>query len=165
MTHHLAISTALSAPAREALADFLTASCPVGDLLDTDRGWPDRAAAAAAEELVAAGYGTIDEHGTFALAIVPLAPQQLPSDSLDELAPALAAVDQLFDGVLLRRTDKNPNPSNPLGVSYRVLAQLQNVLRLAVYGQQGKLTHADINRQLPLVATMLARAIREEVPL
>lgn len=165
MTHHLAVGSTLSSPAREALMELLTASRPVADLLDAGRGWPDDAAQAAANELAAAGYGTLDGQGTFTLAILPFTPQQLPSDSLDELVPALAAVDRVFAGVLRRRSESDLNPSNPLGVSYRVLAQLQNVLRLAVYGQQGKLTHADINRQLPMVATMLARAIREEVPL
>jgi hypothetical protein len=165
VTHHLAVSSALSAPAREALADFLTASCPVGELLDTERGWPDGAAAAAAEELVAAGYGTIDEHGTFTLAIVPLAPQQLPSDTLDELTPALAVLDRLVADVMRRRTASDPDPDNPLGVTVAILLQLQNVLRLVVYERQGHIGRSAILQQLPLVATMLARAIRQEVHL
>lgn len=77
--------------------------------------------------------------------------------------PALALVDRVFDEVMQQRTEATPNPTNALGVSFPILMQLQNVLRLAVYGQQGKLTHADMVAQLPDVATMLARAIRAEV--
>lgn len=162
MTHHLAVSSTLSAGAREALTDFLTASVPVRELLDPESGWPAEASLSVARELVAAGYGTVDK-GTFTLDIRPIAPQQLPTDELDELVPALAAVDGVFADVLRRRTESTPNPTNELGVSYAVLAQLQNVLRLAVYGQQGRIPEASVIQQLPIVATMLARAIREEV--
>ena len=162
MTHHLAVSSTLSAGARDALTDFLTASVPVNELLDPDSGWPADASHSVARELVTAGYGTV-ENGTFRLDIRPLAPQQLPTDELDELVPALTAIDGVFADVLRRRTESTPNPSNELGVSFAVLAQLQNVLRLAVYSKQGRIPEASVIRQLPIVATMLARAIHEEV--
>ncbi len=162
MTHHLAVSSTLSAAAREALADFLSASGEVATIVDTDRGWPAEAAPSIAQELVDAGYGTVTD-GTFTLDIRPVAPQQLPTDSLDELVPALLLIDHIVERTDRQRSPELPNPDNALGVSFGILLQLQNVLRLAVYGQQGRLQHADINRQLPAVATMLARAIRAEV--
>lgn len=163
MTHHLVVSSTLSTAAREALADFLSASCEEAEILDPARGWPAEANASVVRELVAAGYGTSDGHGTFTLDIRPLAPQQLPTDSLDELVPALHAVDGIVQDVDRRRSPEHPNPSNELGVSFAVLMQLQNVLRLALYGRQGRLSDDDVARQLPAVATMLARAVRAEV--
>lgn len=165
MTHYLAVSSTLSTGAREALTDFLTASCEEAEILDPAHGWPAEANASVVRELVAAGYGTSDGYGTFTLDIRPLAPQQLPTDALDELAPALHAVDGIVQDVDRRRSPETPNPSNELGVSFAILMQLQNVLRLAVYGRQGRLSDEDVARQLPTVATMLARAIRKEVPL
>lgn len=162
MTHHLAVSSTLSTAAREALSDFLSASCEVVTIVDPDRGWPEGAATSIAQELVDAGYGTV-KNGTFTLDIRPVAPQQLPTDSLDELVPALLLLDDIVERADRLRSPELPNPENVLGVSFGILLQLQNVLRLAVYGQQGRLQHADINRQLPAVATMLARAIRAEV--
>lgn len=161
MTHVIPVSSTLSAGAREALTDFLNSSCEVSQILDPDRGWPAEAAASVARELEHAGYGTV-ENGTFTLSIEPIAPQELPTDNLDELVPALQAVDGIVQDVGRRRSPQSPDPSNELGVSFAILLQLQNVLRLAVYGQQGRLQHADIAQQLPAVATMLARAIRTE---
>ena len=80
----------------------------------------------------------------------------------DELVAALTVADSIVQDVDRRRSPEHPDPSNPLGVSFAILLQLQNILRLAVYEQQGRLQHADIARQLPAVATMLARAIREQ---
>lgn len=77
--------------------------------------------------------------------------------------PALLLLDHIVERTDRQRSPKLPNPDNVLGMSFGILLQLQNVLRLAVYGQQGRLQHADVNRQLPAVATMLARAIRAEV--
>jgi len=162
MTHHLAVSSTLSAAAREALADFLSTSCEIATIIEPDRGWPDGAAASIAQELVDAGYGTVTD-GTFTLDIRPVGPQQLPTDSLDELVPALLLLDHIVERTDRQRSPELPNPDNVVGVSFGILMQLQNVLRLAVYGQQGRLQHADVNRQLPAVATMLARAIRAEV--
>ncbi|WIB25407.1 hypothetical protein [Curtobacterium sp. MCSS17_015] len=163
LTHHLAVSGTLSAAAREALNDHLSAPCAVFDILEQDSGtWTPEDAEAAARELERHGYGTVHD-GHFLFAIALREPPQLPTDHLDELVPALALVDRVFDEVMQQRTEATPNPTNALGVSFPILMQLQNVLRLAVYGQQGKLTHADMVAQLPDVATMLARAIRAEV--
>lgn len=162
MTHHLAVSSTLSAAAREALADFLSASCSTAAILAPESGWPKEANASVVRELVAAGYGT-ESDGTFTLDIRPLAPQQLPTDTLDELVPALEVVDQIVQDVDRRRSPQRPNPSNQLGVSFAILMQMQNVLRLAVYGREGRLSSEDMARQLPAVATMLARAVRAEV--
>ena len=162
MTHHLAVSSTLSAAAREALADFLSTSCEIATIIESDRGWPDGAGASIAQELVDAGYGTVTD-GSFTLDIRPVAPQQLPTDSLDELVPALLLVDHIVQRADRQRSPELPNPDNALGVSFGILMQLQNVLRIAVYGQQGRLADADVARQLPAVATMLARAIRAEV--
>lgn len=163
MTHHLAVSSTLSAGAREALADFLSASCEEAEILDPARGWPAEANASVVRELAAAGYGTSDGRGTFTLDIRPLAPQQLPTDALDELMPALHAVDGIVQDADRRRSPEQQNPVNELGCSFAILLQLQNVLRLAVYGRQGRLSDEDVARQLPAVATMLARAVRAEV--
>lgn len=162
MTHHLAVSSTLSAGAREALTDFLSASCEVVTIVDPEHGWPAEAAASIAQELVDAGYGTI-ANGAFTLDIRPLAPQQLPTDALDELSPALLLVDHIVERADRQRSPEEPNPDNVLGASFGVLMQLQNVLRLAVYSRQGRLSTEDVARQLPAVATMLARAIRAEV--
>ncbi|WIA97645.1 hypothetical protein [Curtobacterium sp. MCBA15_004] len=162
MTHHLAVSSTLSTAAREALADFLSASCPTSEILAPDSGWPEEANASVVRELVAAGYGT-ESDGTFTLDIRPLAPQQLPTDALDDLIPALHTVDQIVQDTDRRRAPQRPNPGNELGVSFAILMQLQNVLRLAVYGREGRLSSDDVARQLPAVATMLARAVRAEV--
>ncbi len=162
MTHHLAVSSTLSAAAREALANFLSASCEVATIVAPDRGWPKGAAASIAQELVDAGYGTITD-GTFTLDVRPLAPQQLPTDSLDELSPALLLVDRIVQRADRQRSPELPDPENALGVSFGVLMQIQNVLRIAVYGRQGRLNDVEVARQLPAVATMLARAIRAQV--
>lgn len=82
---------------------------------------------------------------------------------LDELVPALQAIDGIVQDVDRRRSPQLPNPGNELGVSFAVLLQLQNVLRLAVYGRQGRLNDDDVARQLPAVATMLARAVSAAV--
>ncbi|OII10507.1 hypothetical protein BIU97_10285 [Curtobacterium sp. MCBA15_009] len=162
MTHHVAVSSTLSAAAREALADFLSASRSVDEIVNPDRGWPAEATASIAQELVDAGYGTIT-NGTFTLDIRPVAPQQLPTDALDELSPALLLIDHIVERTNRQRSPEKPNPDNVLGTSFAVLLQLQNVLRLAVYGRQGRLNDEDVARQLPTVAIMLARAIRAEV--
>jgi hypothetical protein len=162
MTHYIAVSSTLSAAAREALQEHLSAPCAVIDILEQDSGaWTPEDAEAAAHELERHGYGAV-RNGHFLFAINLREPPQLPSDHLDELVPALALVSRIFDDVLQQRTEETPNPSNALGVSFPILMQLQNVLRLAVYGQQGKLSHADMVLQLPDVATMLARAIRAD---
>ena len=82
---------------------------------------------------------------------------------LDELVTALQAIDGIVQDVDRRRSPQLPNPSNALGCPFAVLLQVQNVLRLAAYGRQGRLSDEDVARQLPTVATMLARAVRAEV--
>ncbi|MBT2503002.1 hypothetical protein [Curtobacterium sp. ISL-83] len=163
MTHHIVISSALSTGAREALTDHLSAPCRISDLLDTSAGtWTLEDANAAAAELAAAGYGYIDG-SDFQFDVVPHEPSLLPTDTLDELVPALAAVDRIVSAADAIRTPEDPDPDNGLHVPFAILMQLQNVLRLAAYAQQGRLSHADINSQLPAVATMLARAVQEAV--
>lgn len=164
MTHHIVISQALSAPAREALRDHLSVSYQMHDLLDIEGGtWTLDDARAAATELTAAGYGHTEANGDFQWDIIPHIPAQLPTDNLDELVEAVDLVDRIAHDIMAVRTPENPDPSNPLGISWPILLQLQNVLRIAKYAQSGKLSATDVNTQLPAVATMLARAVRDQV--
>lgn len=163
MTIYLPVSNTLSASARAALLDHLNSTPLSADLLDAEDGWTTAESLAAAEELEAAGYGK-NTDGVFYPAFELRAPEQLPTDLLDELVPAVEAIDSVVQDVMNRRTPEDPNPDNPLGVSWAVLMQLQNVLLIAKYHQQGVLTGTDINTQLPAVAVMLAKAIRSQVP-
>lgn len=162
MTIVLPVSNTLSASARAALLDHLNSTPLSVDLLDAEDVWTTAESLAVAEELEAAGYGK-NTDGVFYPAFELRSPAQLPTDLLDELVPALHAVDGIVQDVDRRRSPEHPNPSNELGVSFAVLMQLQNVLRLAVYGRQGRLSDDDVARQLPAVATMLARAVRAKV--
>lgn len=164
MTIHFPVSNTLSVPARTALLDHLNSTPLTRDLLDVDSGpWTVDDSHAVASELEAAGYGK-ERNGSFHFEFELRAPAQLPTDLLDELVPAVTLVEKIVQDVMAARTPEDPNPDNPLGVSWGVLMQLHHVLLIAKYAQQGMLTSTDVNMQLPAVATMLAKAIRTQVP-
>lgn len=163
MTIYFPVSNTLSVAARQALSDHLNGAPQIRDLLDVDfDGWTEDQAHSVAEELEAAGFGT-KRNGCFIFDFELRAPEQLPTDLLDELVPAVTLVDQIVQDVYTTRTPENPNPDNPLGVSWAVLLQLQHVLLIAKYHQQGVLTSTDVNTQLPAVAALLAKAVRAQV--
>jgi hypothetical protein len=164
VTHHIVISSTLSAVAREALADLLSSVSTAHDLLDLEQGeWTIEDARSVARELAAAGYGHLTASGDLMWDIVPQVATQLPSDHLDELTPALEAIDQVVQQVDSVRTPENPDPDHGLRLTWPVLLQLQNVLRIATYAQRGILRSTDVNSQLPAVAMLLGRAIRQQI--
>lgn len=165
MTIYFPVSNTLSVAARQALSDHLNSVPLTRDLLDIDTSdWTEEQSQSVAEELEAAGFGH-ERNGCFVFEFKLHAPEQLPTDHLDELVPALAAVDRIVTAADRIRTPEDPDPDNGLHVPFGILLQLQNVLRIATYQQQGTLSATDVNSQLPAVATMLARAVRAQVAL
>ncbi|WIE54208.1 hypothetical protein [Curtobacterium sp. MCBD17_003] len=164
---HVVITSHLSAGAREALADLLSAGVEAGNALDTSSGrWTRDDAIDACHELARAGYGTVDG-GDFHLnfEVVDFSPATLPTDLLDDLVPALAAVTDMVDTANRVRTPEDPDgPANALGIRpFSILFALQTVLQLAVHDLRGDIPSAPAAAQFPYVAALLARQVLREV--
>jgi hypothetical protein len=165
MTVSIYIPSTLSAGARQALTDMLTSTTEVATLVDTEQGpWTTADAEAIAVELEQAGYGVRSRTGTFAWTIEPYSPPTLGTDFLDDIAPALAIVQQIMTDTNAVRTPENPGVvGNTAGIgTYGLLIGVLNILQLADHDLRGELKARPAAVMFPVVAQLLARHIRRE---
>lgn len=168
MPYVIPIPNTLSAGARQALTDMLHAGVEATSLLDTgpDSGWTENDALAAAQELDRAGFGRVD--GTaFYLDVEPRSIPTLETDLLDDIAPAVDALQAAWDETCRLPFDEHPAAApNPFGITSRgTLYNVLLVLLLAAHELRGEIKSLPATVQFPLVAQSLARQLLSDAGL